>query len=139
MTPDPLVIPRRIRWHRGMGTLASISSNPLGARYCGRPSRAGNPHRILRVPNSWAVTGPAGERRFDTEREAAEWAVNRFRGDLHAGRLAVTITDLQRWCRGMDLACACHLDMPCHTVPLLIAVNPDLDPTLFAARPEPST
>jgi hypothetical protein len=65
-----------------------------------RPSRWGNPHHI----------GP------ELTRAAA---VQRFRDDLVAGRLAFTTSDVQRELAGKDLACWCPLDEPCHADVLL--------------------
>lgn len=69
---------------------------PDRAKWVGRPSRFGNPHdhRILgRVE-----------------------AVRRYRADLYAGRLPVTVTDVLDQLDGYDeLACRCPLDgEPCH-------------------------
>lgn len=46
-------------------------------------------------------------------------AVRRYRDDLLAGRLAVSIDDARRELRGRDLACYCPLDEPCHADVLL--------------------
>jgi hypothetical protein len=50
-------------------------------------------------------------------------AVRRYRDDLFAGRLAVTIADARRELRGRDLACYCPLDEPCHADVLLEVAN----------------
>lgn len=74
-----------------------------GDVYVGRPSKWGNPHR---------ATPPT----------SAE-AVARYRADLLAGRLAVTVDDVKRELRGKDLACWCALDAPCHADVLLEIAN----------------
>jgi Domain of unknown function (DUF4326) len=51
-------------------------------------------------------------------------AVRRYRDDLLAGRLAVTVEDVKRELRGRDLACYCPLDQPCHA-DVLLAVASD--------------
>jgi hypothetical protein len=50
-------------------------------------------------------------------------AVRRYREDLLAGRLAVTVGDVKRELRGRDLACYCPLDEPCHADVLLAIAN----------------
>lgn len=67
-----------------------------------RPTKWGNPHPL--------------------ELGRAE-AVRRYRGDLLAGRLAVTVEDVKRELRGRDLACYCPLDEPCHADVLLAVAN----------------
>ncbi len=52
-----------------------------------------------------------------------EEAVRRYRDDLLAGRLAVTIDEAKRELRGCDLACYCPLDEPCHADVLLAVAN----------------
>lgn len=49
--------------------------------------------------------------------------VRRFRDDLLAGRLDVTVDDVRRELRGHDLACYCPLDEPCHADVLLEVAN----------------
>lgn len=67
-----------------------------------RPTKWGNPHPL--------------------ELGRAE-AVRRYRQDLLAGRLAVTVEDVQQELRGRDLACYCPLDGPCHADVLLAIAN----------------
>lgn len=67
-----------------------------------RPTKWGNPHSL--------------------EQGRAE-AVSRFRDDLLAGRLTITIADVQRELRGRDLACWCPLDGPCHADVLIEVAN----------------
>jgi hypothetical protein len=77
---------------------------PAGAVRVTRPGRWGNPHKI----------GP------DCPPEVA---VARFRADLEAGRLRVTVDDVRRELAGRDLACWCPLDRPCHADVLLEVAN----------------
>ena len=67
-----------------------------------RPTKWGNPHSL------------------DLGRAEA---VRRYREDLVAGRLAVTVDDVRRELRGRDLACYCPLDEPCHADVLLEVAN----------------
>jgi hypothetical protein len=50
-------------------------------------------------------------------------SVRRYRDDLLAGRLGITIEDVKRELRGRDLACYCPLDGPCHADVLLAVAN----------------
>jgi hypothetical protein len=69
-----------------------------------RPTKWGNPHPL------------------DLGRAEA---VRRYREDLLAGHLAVTVDDVRRELRGHDLACYCPLDEPCHADVLLDVANDD--------------
>jgi hypothetical protein len=50
-------------------------------------------------------------------------AARRYRDDLLAGRLAVTVEDARRDLRRGDLACYCPPDEPCHADVLLDIAN----------------
>jgi Domain of unknown function (DUF4326) len=50
-------------------------------------------------------------------------AVRRYRDDLLAGRLAITVEDVKGELRGRDLACYCPLDAPCHADVLIEVAN----------------
>ena len=67
-----------------------------------RPTRWGNPH-------------PLGLGRAE--------AVRRYRDDLLAGRLAVTVDEVRAELAGRDLACWCPLGEPCHADVLLEVAN----------------
>jgi hypothetical protein len=67
-----------------------------------RPTKWGNPHPL-----------PLGR----------ATAVRRYREDLLAGRLAITVKDVKRELAGRDLACYCPLDQPCHADVLLAVAN----------------
>jgi hypothetical protein len=75
---------------------------PEGTVVVTRPTKWGNPHPL--------------------ELGRAE-AVRRYREDLLAGRLRVTVADAKRELRGRDLACYCPLDEPCHADVLLEVAN----------------
>lgn len=75
---------------------------PDGVVVVTRPTKWGNPHPL--------------------ELGRAE-AVGRYREDLLAGRLAVSVQDAKRELRGRDLACYCPLDQPCHADILLALAN----------------
>jgi uncharacterized protein DUF4326 len=75
---------------------------PAGVVVVTRPTKWGNPHPL-------ALGRPE--------------AVRRYREDLFAGRLAVTVEDVRQELRGRDLACYCPLDEPCHADVLLAVAN----------------
>jgi hypothetical protein len=77
---------------------------PAGAVRITRPTRWGNPNHV----------GPDCP---------SDVAAARFRADLHAGRLRVTVEDVRRDLAGHDLACWCPLDRPCHGDVLLEVAN----------------
>ena len=75
---------------------------PEGVVVVTRPTRWGNPH-------------PLSLGRHE--------AVRRYRDDLFAGRLAVTVDEVKRELRGRDLACYCPRSEPCHGDILLEVAN----------------
>ena len=75
---------------------------PSGTVVVTRPTKWGNPHPL--------------------ELGRAE-AVARYRDDLLADRLAISVDDVKRELRGRDLACYCPLDQPCHADVLLTIAN----------------
>ena len=87
----------RVQWRRTKGWRKAP-----GDVYVGRPSKWGNPHRL--------------------EMGRLE-AIERYRSDLLAGRLAVTVDDVRRELRGKNLGCWCPLDQPCHADVLLEIAN----------------
>lgn len=124
---------------------------PRGARYVGRPTVFGNPAVIERTPGAWQASwapfliyaGDVGPR-IGTARtwaEARQVAVRHFRrwiesehgivglgADMHEethayvdqhDQLLESLGEL----RGLDLACWCPLDQPCHADVLLELAN----------------
>jgi Domain of unknown function (DUF4326) len=77
---------------------------PAGAVRITRPSRWGNPHEV-------GSDCPP------------DVAVARFRADLYAGRLRVTVEDVRRDLAGRDLACWCPPNRPCHGDVLVEVAN----------------
>lgn len=65
-----------------------------GAVNVARPSKWGNPH-------DWRELGNAE-------------AVRRYREDLLAGRLRVTVEDVRRELAGRSVCCYCDTNAPCH-------------------------
>lgn len=103
---------------------------PKGARSVARPSRWGNPFRIVRTdcPETggmcWTVTdGRLTVKHLDTPHVAHATAVEMF--ELHTGPMGNheynndTLARLRRELGGRDLACWCPPDLPCHSEVLL--------------------
>ena len=90
-------MPKRMQRSRRKGVRL-----PAGAVVVTRPTKWGNPHPL---------------------ELGREEAVHRYRQDLLAGRLAVTVDDARQELRGRDLACYCALDEPCHADVLLELAN----------------
>jgi len=87
------------RWQRSRRRGARL---PEGVVVVTRPTKWGNPHRLGLGPPE---------------------AVRRYREDLIAGRLDISVEDVRQELRGRDLACYCPLDQPCHADVLLEIAN----------------
>ncbi len=114
--------PQRIQLRRTKGW-----RKPEGAVVVTRPSRWGNPYRVLRHGDGWMVRGngqaimAAEPSRDMTRAEAAEWAVDKFRQMYPAGSQNAYMARIQL--AGHDLACWCPLNIPCHADVLLEVAN----------------
>lgn len=117
-------MPERIQRKRAKG-----SKMPDGAIYVGRPTRWGNPIRVIPVRRG----GP-----FDLERDGVGFigqhtglesarasAARRYRDLVSLGLAPVSVGDIRAELRGHDLACWCPLDQPCHADVLLEIANGD--------------
>jgi hypothetical protein len=96
-------MPKRIQLFRKRGW-----RKPEGSVSVAGTSKYHNPHR------------PAAG--HHTVEEHAE-AVRRYRDDLFAGRLPVTVDDVRRELAGKDLCCYCAPHLPCHADVLLEIAN----------------
>ncbi len=105
-------VPQRIQLRRTKGW-----RKPAGAVVVARPSRWGNPYRV--VSSAEALDGPAGG--YVVGDRAT--AVDRFAAALAAGELGYTVDDVRRELAGRDLACWCPLGGPCHGDVLLAAAS----------------
>jgi hypothetical protein len=90
-------VPRRYQRARRKGARL-----PDGVVVVTRPTKWGNPHPLSL---------------------GRDEAVRRYRDDLLADRLAVTVDDVRRELRGRDLACYCPLTEHCHGDILLEVAN----------------
>jgi hypothetical protein len=75
---------------------------PPGTIVVTRPTKWGNPHPLSL---------------------GRDVAVRRYRDDLLAGRLKITVEDVRRELRDRDLACYCPLDETCHADVLIEIAN----------------
>ncbi len=93
----PPTMPQRFQRSRRRGARL-----PAGTVVVSRPTKWGNPHPL---------------------ELGREQAVRRYRADLLAGRLRITVEDAKRELRGRDLACYCPLGEPCHADVLIEVAN----------------
>jgi hypothetical protein len=93
--------PRRLKLSRQKGARL-----PKDAVVVARPTKWGNPYRPDKL----------------TPATRAQ-AVAKYRRDLLAGRLRVSVEDARRELKGRDLACWCPLDGPCHANVLIEIAN----------------
>ncbi len=95
--------PERVQVRRTKGSRLIAT-----ARYCGRPTKFGNPYR-----------GPDAAERFDRELRACHAAPF---GASHTIAIRNIVDDLFEL-RHLDLACWCALDAPCHVDTYLDLAN----------------
>jgi Domain of unknown function (DUF4326) len=76
---------------------------PKGAVVVARPTKWGNPNRPDKMTRARAVAN--------------------YRRDLLAGKLKISVEDARRELKGLDLACWCPLDGPCHADILIEMAN----------------
>lgn len=129
----PVVFPQRIQFQRTRGFR-------LGdAVYVARPSKLGNPFKVIAAPrpHGYQVIDTGGRSR--TLREKPYYVPDRWAGhvvavrlfELHASPQGLYPFDNAKCqavaaLRGRDLACYCPIDFPCHADTLLRWANPDL-------------
>lgn len=112
-------MPKRIQRKRAKGWRM-----PENAVYVGRPTKWGNPYRVVETGGIFAVfrettLGPVPMATAHTERKMAQQeAVNLYRRHV-AFRLGSILHEL----RGKDLACWCRLGEPCHADVLIELAN----------------
>jgi uncharacterized protein DUF4326 len=90
---------------------------PAHAAYVGRPTRFGNPYRLVRQDTGWAVQfgdhgGSVGT--FHNAAEARRYAAEAFRVWINLPEQADTRRLFRALLHGRDLTCWCPLDEPCH-------------------------
>jgi len=100
---------------------------PEGAAYVGRPTRFGNPYRLVRQNNGWAVQfgdngGSVGI--FPTDIEGRRYATEAFRVWINQPEQAETLRLFRALLHSRDLTCWCPLPAEgepdhCHAAVLL--------------------
>jgi len=111
--------PKRIQLRRTKGW-----RKPDGCLVVSRPTRWGNPARVVRA--NWLWYAMDGKQILDVSclrEDASETAVIHYRRLLLQGALPITVDDVRRELRDHDLACWCPIDFPCHADVLLEIAN----------------
>jgi hypothetical protein len=113
---------------------------PEGAVVVARPTRWGNPFRVVHAGRRVEVrrsTGTGHEEQLGSAESVADGralAVALFEQALHAGELAYGVADVRRELAGRHLACWCPLEdaegkrVPCHADVLLEVANFEVAP-----------
>lgn len=109
----------------------SLALNGLAAVNVARPSRFGNPFRVVQLePATWVASADLSVRstRHETKAGAVREAVACFRANLLRESMGYTIEEMRAALRGKNLACWCALPEPgerdwCHAAELLIEAN----------------
>lgn len=84
---------------------------PEGAKYVGRPSRWGNPHKVVKRKGVERLTFPYVE----TAERAVELYAKHMGEEFHGTSGPIWREELRLLARdNTALACACPLDQPCH-------------------------
>lgn len=118
---------------------------PEGAVYVGRPTKWGNPFRVVvDEPDTFGNLSPLSvidgtdrrpvQHHFLTSRHALDYAVSMYRTSLRVAQQlpdeavlaepwALAIVQAMPEIAGRDLACWCPLDHPCHADVLLELAN----------------
>ncbi len=121
---------------------------PPNTRMVSRSTRFGNPFKVLPpvrgLSRSWLVVwsesgagrgrqAPAGFEpiKCETQYQAHEQAVRLFREWLSHPDRAELLDQVRHDLAGLDLACWCSLDLPCHADVLLALVNKNPDKSEF--------
>lgn len=118
--------PRRIQRRRTRGY-----RTPPNSTYVGRPTRFGNPYRLVRQNNGWAVQfgdngGSVGT--FHNHFEARRYATEAYRVWINLPEQADTLRLFRALLHGRDLTCWCPLPADgepdhCHAAVLVCLVN----------------
>jgi len=127
-----VVSPTRIQRRRTKGwRAADHTTSPLGALYVGRPTRFGNPARIVRADHGllvqWGETG-GSVGVWPNEAEARRYATEVYRSWINQPEQAEQLRLFRALLHGRDLTCWCPLPTDgqpdhCHAAVLLELVN----------------
>lgn len=112
-------MPERIQRRRVKGFVM-----PAAAIYVGRPSKWGNPIRLI---NGRALVDHHGDTHYtEPGTTARELAVRLYREALVNDELPITTDDVVDELAGHDLACWCAPGQPCHADVLLYVANSEV-------------
>lgn len=112
--------------------LEDHTTSPLGAVYVGRPTRFGNPARLLRAENGlrvqWGTSGDIVGTWPADGYEARRYATELYASWINRPEQALTRELFRALLRGRDLTCWCPLPEPgqpdhCHAAVLIGLVN----------------
>lgn len=122
---DVVRVPARIQMHRRPGGWRAQHPDAV---VVARPSRWGNPHRVVRVDGGWAlVCDGRVEQTYPDHPQgrvrATHVAVFAFRVALEEGWLPYRIDEVRAALAGRDLACWCLPGAHCHGDVLLQVAN----------------
>ena len=96
---------------------------PENTVYVGRPTKWGNPFKVIGEKNIWFVVEENDDPicSFETEKEALDCCVEMYKEYIsHEHNLGiVNVFDL----KGKNLSCWCPLNKPCHVDALLSILN----------------
>lgn len=118
--PERIQLSRRKGWRLPANTVKVDRTNKV----------YGNPFAIYAThfamsdgsrADRWSVEG--AHVMFETKREAAEYAVTKFRDRIMHEQMATFRGNAAVTLRGKNLACWCRLDEPCHADVLLELAN----------------
>lgn len=99
------------------------SKMPDGTIYVGRPTKWGNPYRVVKVEHDWAVSTPDGDRIGPATNKAAAMGLA-----IHLFRLMIELIvnddpHALDQLKGKPLACWCPIGSPCHRDVLIEFAN----------------
>ncbi|UDY36093.1 DUF4326 domain-containing protein [Dermatobacter hominis] len=102
---------------------------PAGALVVARPSKWGNPWKVVELLNGGWTVRRSGRNLTGalSERDARALAAALYEEALLNGDLRCSVDFVQELLGGHDLACWCPLDQPCHADVLLKLANPQSD------------
>lgn len=112
--------PSRIQRRRTAGW-----RTPANATYVGRPTRFGNPARLVRDDHGLLVEWTGGGRvgTWPNDAEARRYAVDMYEHWIRQPEQAELRDLIRSTLADRDLLCWCPLDQPCHADTLLRIAN----------------
>jgi hypothetical protein len=113
--------PQRIQRKRTTGFKMPVTDE--GTVYVGRPTKWGNPYRVVYEDGAWFVVLDGNHfGSFETKGQAVSNAVDWYL-DYLSNMQPAERDELFSELRGKNLSCWCPLDQPCHADVLLELAN----------------